>query len=116
MLDAAASASDISGAIATALRPTTGTVGLPPVGVNLYLYQVTPNSALRNVDQPSRRSDGTILEPPMIALDLHYLLTFYGKEQEFEPQRVMGSVLRYLNSRPLLTREGIRNAKLSESG
>jgi len=115
MLDAAASASGISGAIATALRPTTATVGLPSVGVNLYLYQVTPNSALRNVDQPTRRGDGTVLEPPQIALDLHYLLTFYGKEQELEPHRVMGSVLRYLNSRPLLTRESIRNAKLSVS-
>jgi hypothetical protein len=115
MLDAAALASGISGAIATALRPTTATVGLPSVGVNLYLYQVTPNSALRNVDQPTRRGDGTVLEPPQIALDLHYLLTFYGKEQELEPHRVMGSVLRYLNSRPLLTRESIRNAKLSVS-
>jgi len=113
ILDAAAAESRISGAVATALRPTAATVGLPAVGVNLYLYQVTPNSALRNVDQPNRRGDGTVLEPPQIALDLHYLLTFYGKEQDLEPQRVMGSVLRYLNSRPLLTRESIRNAKLS---
>jgi len=115
ILDAAAAESNISAAVATALRPIPGTVGLPSVGVNLYLYQVTPNSALRNADQPSRRGDGTVLEPPQIALDLHYLLTFYGKEQELEPQRVMGSVLRYLNSRPLLTRESIRNAKLSVS-
>ena len=115
MLDMAAAASNISGAVATALRPTAATVGLPSVGVNLYLYQVTPNSAMRNVDQPSRRGDGAVLESPQIALDLHYLLTFYGKEQELEPQRVMGSVLRYLNSRPLLTRESIRNAKLSLS-
>jgi hypothetical protein len=115
ILDAAAAASKIAEAKATAVRPTTGTTGLPAVGVNLYLYQVTPNSALRNVDQPTRRGDGTVLEPPQIALDLHYLLTFYGKEQELEPHRVMGSVLRYLNSRPLLRRESIRNAKLSVS-
>jgi hypothetical protein len=115
ILDAAAAASKIAEAKATAVRPTTGTTALPAVGVNLYLYQVTPNSALRNVDQPTRRGDGTVLEPPQIALDLHYLLTFYGKEQELEPHRMMGSVLRYLNSRPLLTRESIRNAKLSVS-
>ncbi len=113
ILETAAAASKIAEAKATAFRPTTGTTGLPAVGVNLYLYQVMPNSALRNVDQPSRRSDGTVVEPPQIALDLHYLLTFYGKEAEFEPQRVMGSVLQHLNSRPLLTRESIRNAKKS---
>jgi len=115
MLDVAAGASNISGAMATSLRPTAATAGLPEVGVNLYLYHLTPNSALRNVDQPSRRGDGTVLEPPQIALDLHYLLTFYGKEKELEPQRVMGSVLRHLNSQPLLTRESIRNAKISLS-
>jgi hypothetical protein len=115
ILDAAAAASKISGAIATALRPITGSAGLPQVGVNLYLYQVTPNAVLRNTDLPSRRGDGTIMEAPQIALDLHYLLTFYGKEHDLEPQRVMGSVLRTLNSRPLLTRKSIQNAKLSVS-
>ena len=116
ILQTATKASKISGAMATALKPVTGAVGLPAVGVNLYLYQVTPNSALRNADQPSRRSDGTVVEAPQIALDLHYLLTFYGKEQELEPQRVMGSVLRYLNSRPLLTRKSIQNAKSATPG
>lgn len=115
ILERAAAASKISGAVATALRPTTGTTGLPQVGVNLYLYQVTPNAALRNVDQPNRRGDGTISEVPQIALDLHYLLTFYGKDQELEPQRVMGSVLQYLNARPLLTRKSIQDAKQSVS-
>ncbi len=115
ILDAAADASKISGAVATALRPTTGTVGLPLVGVNLYLYQVTPNAALRNADPPNRRSDGTILEAPQIALDLDYLLTFYGKDQNLEPQRLMGSILQFLNSRPLLTRKNIQDVKQSVS-
>ncbi len=115
ILETAAAASDISGTGATALRPTTGTAGLPSVGVNLYLYQVTPNGSLRNVDEPSRRGDGTILEAPQIALDLHYLLTFYGRDTHLEPQRIMGSVLRYLNSRPLLTRKSLQDAKQSVS-
>ncbi len=115
ILDAAADASKISGAVATALRPTTGTTGLPSLGINLYLYEVTPNGALRNVDQPNRRSDGTILEAPQIALDLYYLLTFYGNDLNLEPQRLMGSVLQFLNSRPLLTRKNIRDVKQSVS-
>lgn len=106
--------SGVLGATVTAVRPVTGSA-VPAVGVNLFLYQVTPNGALRNADQPNRRGDGTILESPQIALDLHYLLTFYGKETEYEPQRLMGVVLRCLNSHPLLTRENIQNTKTSVS-
>lgn len=115
MLDAAAIASEVPGAVATALRPVTGTVGLPSAGVNLFLYQVAPNGALRNADLLNRRTDGSIVETPQIALDLNYLLTFYGKEQTFEAQRIMGNILAVLNSRPLLTRKSIQDAQQSVS-
>ena len=48
-------------------------------GVNIYLYQVTPNTAWRNADLPTRNAAGILVQRPRIALDLHYLLTFYGK-------------------------------------
>ena len=57
------------------------------MGVNLFLYQVTPNGTFRNIDAPTRRSDGTLLQPTRSAYDLHYLLTFYGSEANLEPQR-----------------------------
>src|SRR4051812_41849924 len=70
----------------THMRPD-GT-GLPSPGVNIFLYQVTPNAAWRNVDLPARNSDGQLITRPRVALDLHYLLTFYGDDTALEPQRL----------------------------
>ncbi len=78
------------------------------VGANLYLYQVLPNAALRNDDLATRRWDGALVQRPQIALDLHYLLTFYGKEAQQEPQRLMGKTMTTLQAQPILTREQLR--------
>jgi hypothetical protein len=118
VLNDAATASGIAGASATAVRPTSGAnngqTGNPPVvGVNLYLYQITPNGAFRNTDAPTRRSDGSVLQPTRAAYDLHYLLTFYGSDLNYEPQRVLGSVLRALHAAPVLTRKRLESVKMS---
>lgn len=118
VLNEAAADSGIAGAIATAVRPTSGSnngqPGNPPtVGVNLYLYQVTPNGAFRNMDAPTRRSDGSLLQPSRSAYDLHYLLTFYGSDTNLEQHRIMGNVLRVLHSVPVLTRKRIESVKMS---
>lgn len=118
VLNEAAADSGIAGAVATAVRPTSGTnngqPGNPPtVGVNLYLYQVTPNGTFRNMDAPTRRSDGSLLRPSRSAYDLHYLLTFYGSDTNLEQQRILGNVLRVLHSVPALTRKRIESVKMS---
>ncbi len=118
VLNEAASGSGVAGASATAVRPTSGAnngqPGNPPtVGVNLFLYQVTPNGTFRNMDAPTRRSDGTLLQPTRSAYDLHYLLTFYGSESNLEPQRVLGNVLRVLHSVPVLTHKRLASVKMS---
>ena len=92
---------------ATAVRPNAGAAGLPKLGVNLYLYQVTPNAAFRNADLPTRRGDGTVSQSPRAALDLHYLFSFYGEESKLEPQQVLGSVIRSVHASPLLVRKQI---------
>lgn len=71
--------------------------------VNVYLYQVTPNAAWRNEDVATRDSDGKLRKRPQIALDLHYLFSFFGDEAKFEPQLMMGAVMRDLHAEPLLT-------------
>jgi hypothetical protein len=101
---------DVSGAIATAVRPAGNGNELAQVGVNVYLYQASPNTSWRNDDLPSRREDGTVIQHPRAALDLHYLLTFYGDEKKLEPQRVMGSVVRTLHTQPILSRRQIQKA------
>lgn len=106
---------DVTGANVTALRPDSTNTNLPNPGVNLYLYQVSPNAAWRNNDLPTRRASGELLQRPQVALNLHYLLTFYGKESDLEPQRLLGSVVRTLQARPLLNRQQIQAAISSSS-
>jgi hypothetical protein len=88
------------------------TAGIEPK-VYIYLYQVTPNAAGRNLDLPVRSSDGIARQRPFVALDLHYLLTFVGDERKLEPQKILGSVVSTMHSRPLLSPEAIRKARPS---
>lgn len=105
-----ADVSDVEATV-THIRPDgTGNGKLPTPGVNLFMYQVSPNAALSNVDLPTRSADGRMVERPSVALELHYLLTFHGDESMLEPQRVMGSVVRTLEARPVLPRNMIREA------
>jgi hypothetical protein len=73
--------------------------------IYLYLYQVTPNAALRNADLPSRDSAGKLTARPQAALELHYLLAFCGEENDLTPERMMGAVVRDLHARPIIPRE-----------
>jgi hypothetical protein len=100
---------NVSGAKATAVRPDGATSGTPTTGVNIFLYQVMPNGALRNADLPNRDVGGAFVRRPRAALDLHYLLSFYGDEGMLEPQRLLGVVTHTLNSQPTLTRDMIRD-------
>ena len=100
---------NVRAAKATTTRPDGAAGGTLQVGVNIFLYQVKSNVALRNADLPSRREDGALTQRPRAALDLHYLLSFYGNEKELEPQRLLGAVARTLHAQPILTREMIRD-------
>jgi hypothetical protein len=114
LLDATVKA-DVPGAQATSVRPAgpNGSPGpVPALGVNVYLYQSTPNAAYRNRDLPTRSgADSTLLQRPRAAIDLHYLLTFYGDDKQYEPQRLLGSVARILHAQPVLTRTQVAAAK-----
>lgn len=98
---------EIKGAIVTTVRPDEAAHDSAQAKVNVYLYQITPNAALRNADLPTRRADGSLAQRPKIALDLSYLLTFYGDEPTLIPQRLLGVTVSTLQSEPMLTRERI---------
>ena len=83
--------------------------------VRLFLYQVTPNAALRNDDLPLRSPDGTLVKRPTVALDLYFLLAFHGNENDLEPQRMLGAVVRDLHDQPGLTRQMIADAVASQA-
>jgi hypothetical protein len=74
--------------------------------LNLFLYQVSPNSGWRNAGLPSRDANGGRLTNPPLALDLHYLLTAYGKE-EFHAEVLLGYAMQLLHETPVLTRAAI---------
>ncbi|MDA9504181.1 hypothetical protein XI09_05265 [Bradyrhizobium sp. CCBAU 11386] len=104
----------VPGATVTAMPPDS-TGGLPDPGVNIFLYQVSPNAALRNADLPTRATNGSLLRRPQVALDLHYLLTFYGDESRLEQQRLLGSVALALHANPELPRALIDHVETTTS-
>lgn len=84
-------------------------------GVNIYLYRVSPNPDFRNLDLPTRDASGVLQQTPVVALDLNYILTFFGDDSQLEPQRLLGATVSALHENPFLTPELIRAAAASAS-
>ncbi|MFC7534571.1 DUF4255 domain-containing protein [Actinoplanes sp. GCM10030250] len=84
----------------------------PPAdpAITVFCYQVTPDVSLRNTELPTRASDGTLVSRATAALDLHYLISAYGEENELVGQRLIGSVIRTLTEVPILPRAVIEEA------
>lgn len=101
---------DVPGVQVTTVRPENSGSSAGGASINVYLYQVSPNAAWRNADLRTRRPKRDLIKHAQAALDLHYLLTFYGNDQTLEPQRLMGSTIRTLVDNPLLTPEMIRDS------
>jgi hypothetical protein len=78
--------------------------------VHVYLYQVAPNGALRNADTPTRDAAGRLTQRPRAALDLFYLVSFFGDADTLEPDRMLGATVRDLHARPLLNAQAITDA------
>lgn len=80
-----------------------------PPRLNLFLHQVTPNSGWRNRDLPSRNANGDRLSNAPLALDLHFLVTAYGRAN-FQAEVLLGYAMHLLHERPVLDRAAIRRA------
>lgn len=96
----------VSGAQAVAKRPEAADSQAKPT-VWVYLYRISPNAALRNADLPTRDAQGRTVRRPVAALDLHYLLSFTGNEEESEPQRMLGLTVAALHAEPALDRTSL---------
>ncbi len=100
---------DVEGARVTTLKPNSIGSSTPEAGINLFLYQVAHNNALRNGDTATFRSKkGSIRRHS--SLDLYYMLSAYGNDTELEPQRLLGSVVRTLSDKTVLTADMIEAA------
>ncbi len=103
-------AADMLGQVLVTARAP-DTIPLPEQNsqLNLFLYQVTPNSGWRNVGYPSRDAEGHLTQAVPLALDLHYLLSAYGAK-DFHAEVLLGYAMQLFHEMPVLTREVIRKA------
>jgi len=98
----------VPGAVVTHIPVETPELDQTAPGVNIYLYDVRRNIGLTNNDLPTRNAGG-LTNRPQIALNLEYILTFFGDDRRLEPQRLMGTVLSALHAEPVLSRQLIRD-------
>ena len=71
--------------------------------LNLSLATVVENAAMRNAVGLGRRGDATAGAAATQALDLLYLITAYGPDDDdVEAQRVLGAALRAVHQQPVL--------------
>jgi len=102
----------VSGSKVETDRPKAASNGAAAPGIDFYLYQVTPNAALRSEDLPTRRTDGTLVQRLRVALDLHYLVSFRGDDSKLEPQLLLANAVRALHASPVVTPGAIHQALL----
>ncbi|MEM9004659.1 MAG: DUF4255 domain-containing protein [Cyanobacteria bacterium P01_F01_bin.86] len=104
---------DVEGARVTTLRPENLGEGAPESGVNIFLYQILSSTAFGNSQMAGRQWRHEGGKKSLVALDLHYILSFYGDELELESQRLLGSTLRTLedlgNLTPAILQDTIDN-------
>lgn len=80
-----------------------------PSSLNIFLYNVSANSGWRNIGQPSRDTRGDRTTNAPLALDLHYLLSAYGRK-ELDAEVLLGYGMQLLHETPVLTRAAIRRS------
>lgn len=68
--------------------------------INIFLYLVEFNPSWRNMELPVRARDGSLLHAPRAALDLHYLVSFYGSDEQQIPQLLLGKTVALLQKTP----------------
>jgi len=103
----------------TILGPTPGITAVSPdlittganeqPRVNLFMYYVSLNPALRNLDLPSSNAHGARVSNPPLALDLHYLVTAYGSTQ-FDPEILLAWALSVFHETPVIASQTIQAA------
>jgi hypothetical protein len=79
--------------------------------VNLFLFQTLPNAAWRNLPPAGPRPGPAA--PPPLALNLYYLLSVYGQnDDDPDPAShlLLGEAMRLLHARPVLGPDELHDA------
>lgn len=103
---------DLSDLEVTTQPPDLARKGITKAQLNCFLFQTRTNGAWRNMDMPRQVRPGETGNPPL-ALNLHYLLTAYGRgenDNDAVSHRVLGAAMSVLHDSPVLSRAEIRVA------
>ncbi|MEM9214872.1 MAG: DUF4255 domain-containing protein [Cyanobacteria bacterium P01_F01_bin.150] len=98
----------VEGARVISARPEAQGGSIPETGICLYLYHLRRNDAYGNADTPGRQRRADIARRNQLAIDLYYVLSFYGHDSALEPHRLLGSTLQLFEDRSMLSRDMIR--------
>jgi Pvc16 N-terminal domain len=104
------------------LEPPDPGISLSNPLLNLYLYDVNPHPSFGAAEVPFRSRSGDVVRAPVLALNLHYLITAYGKGQagsggnQLEAQHLLGHAMSYVHDNATLTRAHVRQAITAFSG
>ncbi|MHC4366632.1 MAG: Pvc16 family protein [Planctomycetota bacterium] len=87
--------------------------------INLFLYKVQENPALKNLDWQVKQGEPTQLVPPPLSLNLFYLLTSYSPNQgqagNAAAHEILGEAMRVFYENPIVPQDylvdGLKNAK-----
>lgn len=102
----------------TALSPDlVATGGDEQPQVNLFMYYASLNASYRNALLPAQDSQGRRTSNPPLALDLHYLVSAYGKN-EFDAEILLAWTMQIFHDNPVLSRQTIDSslAAMASSG
>ena len=84
--------------------------GAESTQLNLFMYQVTPNTGWRNEGLPSRDASGSQrLTNAPLAINLHYLISAHAGE-DLHGEILLGYAMQFLHETPVLTRKAIQKA------
>lgn len=93
----------------SALSPdlvATGATEVPQV--NLFMYYASFNASCRNQGLPSRDSNGNRVSNPPLALNLHYLVSAYGKN-ELDPEILLAWSMQLFHENAIMTRQNVQS-------
>ena len=77
--------------------------------INLFMYYTSLNANFRNNALPSQDPQGRRVSNPPLALDLHYLVSAYGKN-EFDPEILLAWAMQVFHNTPVVPRSQIEQA------
>ena len=85
---------------------STGATEAPQL--NLFMYYASMNASYRNDGLPSRDGRGARLTNPPLALNLHYLVSAYGKD-ELDPEILLAWAMQIFHENPILSRQMVQS-------